>query len=520
MRNLYPQEKELMQKTLLIKQFSNPDKKKLTAAIYARKSSEDENATSIDTQITDCRLLIQANADIMELNERYIYKDEAKSGMFQDNRHEFQELLTEARNGNVDVIVFYHHERLTRNVGDFNTIKAELERRKVFLVFGNAYYENTNMGEFYANLSFAMAQFEARTAATKTARTLHLRAEKGKSAGGRAPYGLKCIGKQFDIEETEAPAVKLLFDMAERKESYEKIIAELTAQGYQTRAGKPFSKATLSDMLRNWKYAGVYVYCRKDKAGNPVNRKNHRVLLGEQDEVRNDDTVLRAIVTKRQFLKVQEMLDARELGSTKQNARPEYLLSGLVRCECGKAMYGESVKGKRGKGIYRYYSCANQRSKQGCNVPKTDADYLETAVKKVVYREVQTLLRENALSSVMLAAKQKEYQGKIGHLSRKIQDIERENGKLARKLLNVEESVATVLEKKIKDNTEVLRTMRQKSEKLQKIVKYMETLQGKNGQTIEEARLFADLELTRKLIRTFVKEITVGKDNIEIQLNN
>ena len=145
---------------------------------------------------------------------------------------------------------------------------------------------------------------------------------------------------------------------------------------------------------------------------------------------------------------------------------------------------------------------------------------LETAVKKVVYREVQTLLRENALSSVMLAAKQKEYQGKIGHLSRKIQDIERENGKLARKLLNVEESVATVLEKKIKDNTEVLRTMRQKSEKLQKIVKYMETLQGKNGQTIEEARLFADLELTRKLIRTFVKEITVGKDNIEIQLNN
>lgn len=86
--------------------------------------------------------------------------------------------------------------------------------------------------------------------------------------------------------------------------------------------------------------------------------------------------------------------------------------------------------------------------------------------------------------------------------------------------MNVEESVATVLEKKIKDNAEVLRTMRQKSEKLQKIVKYMGTLQDKDGQTIEETRLFADLELTRKLIRAFVKEITVGKDSIEIQLNN
>lgn len=178
MRNLYPQEKEQMHKTLLIKQFSNPDKKRLTTAIYARKSSEDEHETSIETQITDCRLLIQANEDILELDETHIYKDEAKSGMFQDNRPQWQKLLEEAKTGNVDVIVFYHHERLTRNVGDFNNIRAELERCKVFLVFGNAYYENTNMGEFYANLSFSMAQFEARTAAAKTARTLHLRAEK------------------------------------------------------------------------------------------------------------------------------------------------------------------------------------------------------------------------------------------------------------------------------------------------------------------------------------------------------
>lgn len=520
MRSLTQQEKDLMQKTLLIRRFSNPDKKRLTTAIYARKSSEDENATSIDTQITDCRLLIQENADLLELDEQYIYKDEAKSGMFQDNRPDFQRLMTEVRNGNVDVIVFYHHERLTRNVGDFSNIRAELERRNVFLVFGNVYYENTNMGEFYANLSFAMAQFEARTAASKTARTLHLRAEKGKSAGGRAPYGLKCIGKQFDIEETEAPAVKMLFNMAESGQSYEKIIAELTAHGYRTRAGKKFSKATISDMLRNWKYAGVYVYCRKDKNGNPINRKSHRVLLGEQEEVRNDDTVLQAIVPKRQFLKVQKMLEAREIGSTKQNARPDYLLSGLVRCGCGKSMYGETVKGKRGKGTYRYYTCPNQRSKQGCTVLKLDADYLETAVKKVVYREVQSLLKGNALTADMLAEKQKEYQGKIGYLSRRIQDVERENGKLAHRLTSVDESVASVLEKKIAENTEVIKTMQAKRKKLYKITAYMQTLQDKDGQSIAETRLYADVELTRKLIRTFIQEIVITNDNVKIKLNN
>lgn len=308
--------------------------------------------------------------------------------------------------------------------------------------------------------------------------------------------------------------------MAEKKESYEKIIAELTAHGYQTHAGKPFSKATLSDMLRNWKYAGVYVYCRKDKDGNPINRKRHRVLLGEQEEVRNDDTVLQAIIPKAQFLKVQKMLDDRELGSTKQNTRPEYLLSGLVRCVCGKGMHGETVKGTRGKGVYRYYVCPSQRNKQGCTTTKIDADYLEAAVKKVVYREVQVLLKQNVQSIEMVEAKQKEYQGKIGHLSRRIQDIERENGKLVHRLSQVEESLATVLEKKIKDNVEVIETMQKKSEKLKTIVQYMELLKSPEGKTIEEKRLFADVELTRRLIRLFVKGVIISKEGVEIQMNS
>ena len=214
------------------------------------------------------------------------------------------------------------------------------------------------------------------------------------------------------------------------------------------------------------------------------------------------------------------MLEAREIGSTKQNARPDYLLSGLVRCGCGKSMYGETVKGKRGKGTYRYYTCPNQRSKQGCTVLKWDADYLETAVKKVVYREVQALLKGNVLTADMLAEKQKEYQGKIGYLSRRIQDVERENGKLAHRLTSVDESVASVLEKKIAENAEVIKTMQAKRKKLNTITAYMQTLQDKDGQSIAETRLYADVELTRKLIRTFIQEIVITNDNVKIKLNN
>ena len=518
MRQLDGQERMLMVAMLELKRLNNPTKERLTAAIYARKSSEDIHQTSIETQIKDCERFITENNDLFALDKRHIYKDEAKSGMFQDNRTEFQLLMNEARSGNIDVIVLYHHERLTRKIGDFDQIKSELEKCKVFLVFGDVYYENTAMGEFYANLSFAMSQLEARTAASKTARTLHLRAENGKSAGGRAPYGLKCVGKQFDIEKSEAPAVKMLFEMVAKKQSYEKIIEELTANGFRTRAGKKFSYSTLSDMLRNWKYAGIYVYCRKDKAGNPINRKKRRVLLGEQEEVRNDMTVVNAIVSKKLFLEVQQILDNRELGATKQNARGEYILSGLVRCECGHGMFGEKNKGERGKKIYRYYECPAHRKKRGCDVYKVDADYLETAVKKVVYREVQTFLKAGNLSKEILSEKRKEYQSKIGTLSRKMKDIERENGKMAKKMLDVQESVAKTLERTIESNAELLKSLQAKTESLQKTVAIIDSLG--DGLSFGEKQLFADMETTRKLIRAFVKAIVISKDTVQIQFHN
>ena len=42
---------------------------------------------------------------------------------------------------------------------------------------------------------------------------------KGDSAGGQPPYGLKVVNKQYEIDEDEAPAVKLIFSMiAKRKQ--------------------------------------------------------------------------------------------------------------------------------------------------------------------------------------------------------------------------------------------------------------------------------------------------------------
>ena len=70
-------------------------------------------------------------------------------------------------------------------------------------------------------------------------------------AGGIPPHGLKVICKRFEIDETEAPAIRIMFNRFAEGYSYKQIIDELTELGYYTRSGKPFNYSSIHDLLRN-----------------------------------------------------------------------------------------------------------------------------------------------------------------------------------------------------------------------------------------------------------------------------
>ena len=69
-------------------------KDKLNTVVYARKSSEDEFQTALDSQIAQCEKLIEMNSDFLRLDKKNIYSEENKSGMFAYNRDKFQEIIS------------------------------------------------------------------------------------------------------------------------------------------------------------------------------------------------------------------------------------------------------------------------------------------------------------------------------------------------------------------------------------------------------------------------------------------
>lgn len=375
----------------------------MRTAIYARKSSVDEYQTSLPTQITLCTEFIN-KYDFLKLSATF--QEDDRSGMFKDNREQFLEMLEKAKSHEIDAIVVLRLDRLGRNAADMlETINTLNECGCALLAGDDIFDSSTAVGEFMRTILLGQNQYQARVTASRVIQSEIHNVQSGTSAGGVAPYGLKLVNKQFEINEDEAPAIRTIFSMAEKGKSYKQIIEKLTSLGYKTRKGETFSYSTLNSILRNDKYYGTYVYNRENGK-----RKSHRVLIERFDEVRNEKAIP-PIIKKSTFDKVQKILDERKQGRPRQNSSPEYILTGLITCKnCGSSMSGESNVGGRNKKRTRNYVCKNHLAKHGktCITKSINAEYLETAIKEILIVKINEYLAStNAETIFGLLKKQK-----------------------------------------------------------------------------------------------------------------
>lgn len=153
-----------------------------------------------------------------------------------------------------------------------------------------------------------------------------------RSLGGIAPYGYRWKKGSLEVDDTEAPVRKLIYELFlkhSRKKTVAKILNEL---GYRTRNSSLFSDTTIDRLLRDTTAKGI----REHSKGT---------------------VKVPAIISNELWDQVQKLLGGKKPG--KQTA---HLFSGIAICQCGGKL---SVPGKSTK-----YVCPN------CNL-KILADDLE-----------------------------------------------------------------------------------------------------------------------------------------------
>ena len=160
-----------------------------TTAIYVRRSVSDadkgNNSLSIAAQREECIRFLGKGADFR------IYCDDGKSGKDIEHRPAFQEMVTDARNGEISRIIVKKYDRFSRNMREYLNITDTLDKLGVSVIsLSEPFNTETKEGRMMRNNLLNFAEFERETIAARVADAYNTKArETGFYQGGKVYYG-------------------------------------------------------------------------------------------------------------------------------------------------------------------------------------------------------------------------------------------------------------------------------------------------------------------------------------------
>ncbi len=349
---------------------------KLTGVAYARYSSERQQESSIVVQLVEIRRFC-ARHNIELLHE---YVDEAQTGT-NANRKSFQEMIQDAQKREFRFVIVHRMDRWARNVDDARYYKKHLRKYGIKVVSTIEEFDETPEGEFFELLSMGMAELYSKKLARESRAGMIANAREGKALGGMPLLGYKVQNKRYVIEEKEAEAVRLIFDLFLKGYGYVQIRNYLFAHGYRRADGRPFT-AHFYDILRNRKYIGEYTYNVEAERDERGIRNKHK-SKPDSEIIRIPDGMPR-IIDNDTFFRVQAIMDERKQRRKAFNTNGRYLFAGIMKCGCcdGSVCGGVRYNHKGLKVATPHYQC-NRRDKT-CPTTPTNAEYLETYIYRLL----------------------------------------------------------------------------------------------------------------------------------------
>ena len=350
-------------------------------AIYIRVSTEDQAAEGYSISAQKERLEAFCKSQEWTITEYYIEEGQSAKSM---DRPELQRLITDVKGGNLDIVLVYKLDRLTRSVLDLYKLLSLFEAHKVAFKSATELYDtSTAIGRLFITLVAGLAQWERENLAERTRMGLIEMARQGKRPGSGEPYGYTFIDGQLVINPAEAAIIRKIYDMYCRGYGIRKIIAWLNnpASPIHSKSGKPWYDSTVSYILRNPLYMGKFVYggyTNKNKSNvRPIKPEN--IFQGSHEPIITEDT----------WIEVQNIFRKKK-GIAPRHASGVFPLTGIFFCgTCGGPMDGHT--NRRVNSATRYYRCQNTYHKHTCDMRIWKSEYVEEQVIQQLEKQADTL---------------------------------------------------------------------------------------------------------------------------------
>lgn len=244
-------------------------RKTVRCAIYTRKSSEeglDQDFNSLEAQREACVAYVQSQAHEGWRVVPELLDDGGYSGG-NTNRPALTRLMELVRSGEIDVIVIYKIDRLTRSLTDFARMAETFDKHGVsFVSVTQQFNTTTSMGRLMLNVLLSFAQFEREITGERIRDKIAASKRKGMWMGGNPPMGYDVRDRQLVVNETDAPIVRRIFATYLEAGDVPSLMRCLdvenvrTAKRYSAKGNhygaRPFTRGHLHKMLTNPIYIG------------------------------------------------------------------------------------------------------------------------------------------------------------------------------------------------------------------------------------------------------------------------
>lgn len=387
-------------------------------ANYSRKSIYSDKSDSVDNQFRMAQEYAYAHFP-GQVDNFLRYCDEDYTGA-NTNRPDLQRLMRDIKSGQIDALIVYQLDRLSRDVRDFANIYDILEEHKVHFISVKENIDTTTpIGKAMMYVTVVFAQMERETIAERVTDNLLGLAKKGYWTAGNPPYGYvrkKIIvnGRQHSSIEPDPEAAKFVTSVFDTFLNGNYTLSSL--EGYykrnniRTPGGSFFSSVQIYKLLTmpycveatpviydyyaakgcimdpgsprsKWDGScGVMVYGRsteKNKKHQLQSPENWMVCLG----------VHKPFLPADKWLAVQSKFSANKFEKTMKYHVP--ILKGIVRCSCGSLMSTARKKKKDGS-VSSWYHCA-RRARYGsgaCHMRQISVDILDNKVLQI-FRNIE-----------------------------------------------------------------------------------------------------------------------------------
>ena len=466
-------------------------------ALYARFSSDNQRSESIDAQI-------RAMTQFCRQNHWQIvatYADEAKSATT-DNRPQFQQMIADSNKGLFDIVLVHKLDRFSRDRYDSAIYKKKLKKNHVRLCSVLERMDDSPESIMMESVLEGMAEYYSKNLGREVMK-------------GMKETALQCKHRHLTINEHEAEAVRIIFEMFAEGYGYTAIIKYLNEHDYHPKRGGIFGKNSLFSILANEKYMGVFVFNKatpKDSDG-----KRNGNTTKPQDQIIRIENGCPAIISKELFHKVQKRKRANKRGAGRYHSKEFYLLTGKIFCGvCGERTQGNVRYSGRSKLRLATYRCDTLR--KFCNNKENNKDYLDVFVVELLRKEIfnskKLRKRINAVNAYV-EQYNAQYQSLFEEINNQLEEV---NQSLANITTAVEKGIIT---QTLVDRAEELEKQRSDLQTRLYNLHLLETLEYRNFSYLIEdfQNMTRNTEEFRTFVQSYIKKVVTYPYHLEIVLD-